>query len=481
LFDEEFDKLVEDVGGKSEETWCSPGQDSLDYNSQQPTRDDDLDKGWVIRESESWCRNAWYMNNYSAPDAGLSAAEQMAGIVERVRSAFQKDLAEQGLVSSASPTEDIVFTTILLRSMSDFASVNAAYASLFSKPNPPARVTAACGDSLPAGISVLVSLVIDRGQRDRRHGLHVQSRSYWAPANIGPYSQAISVPLRTDTAVEDDGSVLYVAGQIPLVPATMDLATPREAGNSKLHAFIFDAALSMQHLWRIGRAMEVDWWLGGIAFLASGEDVSSQARIAAYMWNTMNTQHDADGEQEEEGPALDAWDIKYGRQQDPSRNKTVERRPLPNFSILDAATAASRCPPPFFAVEVAELPRGAAIEWQALGARHQRITISHRNSGDVWVTHSKMRGFNSLIYIGMLTVAEPGDLEMAAVNVVQNLTTKELAGSRCVPVSCVMYTRPRQWTGVIWKHQVVPCKSVRCSDGTELVAGIVVHARPWLP
>jgi len=42
--------------------------------------------------------------------------------------------------------------------------------------------------------------------------MHVQSISNWAPANIGPYSQAIWV-----------GDIIYLAGQIGLVPGSMEL------------------------------------------------------------------------------------------------------------------------------------------------------------------------------------------------------------------------------------------------------------------
>lgn len=37
--------------------------------------------------------------------------------------------------------------------------------------------------------------------------MHVQSVSHWAPANIGPYSQAVRI-----------GDIIHLAGQIPLVP-----------------------------------------------------------------------------------------------------------------------------------------------------------------------------------------------------------------------------------------------------------------------
>ena len=42
--------------------------------------------------------------------------------------------------------------------------------------------------------------------------MHVQSFSHWAPANIGPYSQAVQI-----------GDALFLAGQIGLVPGIMQL------------------------------------------------------------------------------------------------------------------------------------------------------------------------------------------------------------------------------------------------------------------
>lgn len=40
--------------------------------------------------------------------------------------------------------------------------------------------------------------------------MHVQSISHWAPANIGPYSQAVRID-----------NVIYLAGQIALIPGNM--------------------------------------------------------------------------------------------------------------------------------------------------------------------------------------------------------------------------------------------------------------------
>ena len=56
--------------------------------------------------------------------------------------------------------------------------------------------------------------------RDRnKGGLHVQGRSYWAPCNIGPYSQ--SIWLSTDA-----NQVSYISGQIGLVPQSMKMKEP---------------------------------------------------------------------------------------------------------------------------------------------------------------------------------------------------------------------------------------------------------------
>ena len=56
-----------------------------------------------------------------------------------------------------------------------------------------------------------------RGSAAPRRVLHVRSVSLWAPACIGPYSQASTI-----------SGLLHCAGQIPLLPAGMALVQPRE-------------------------------------------------------------------------------------------------------------------------------------------------------------------------------------------------------------------------------------------------------------
>ena len=100
--------------------------------------------------------------------------------------------------------------------MSLFPLANAAYISYFGI-SPPSRATVAV--PLPEDVGLRIEVVgyddtpvdvppasgassveAEKGAERKRVGgrsaLHVQSLSYWAPANIGPYSQAITVSLR---------------------------------------------------------------------------------------------------------------------------------------------------------------------------------------------------------------------------------------------------------------------------------------------
>jgi diphthine-ammonia ligase len=84
-----------------------------------------------------------------------------------------------------------VIINIYLSSMDIFARVNAVYSTFFGT-SPPARACIAV--DLPAPISVrLDCLAFSERVPGDRYALHVQGLSYWAPSNIGPYSQAIMV------------------------------------------------------------------------------------------------------------------------------------------------------------------------------------------------------------------------------------------------------------------------------------------------
>jgi diphthine-ammonia ligase len=129
----------------------------------------------------------------------------------------------------------ITAVALHLATMDSFAAVNAVYNNSFSSPLPPSR--ACLSLPLPASRRLSLSFSIPLQPARHRQGLHVQSHSYWAPANIGPYSQSI---LSTSGWWE-------TAGQIPLVPASM--ALPQDGGMA------LQSVLALQHLHRIWEAV----------------------------------------------------------------------------------------------------------------------------------------------------------------------------------------------------------------------------------
>ncbi|KAJ4370569.1 hypothetical protein N0V83_005090 [Neocucurbitaria cava] len=280
--------------------------------------------------------------------------------------------------------------TLLLRTMADFTVLNPIYGQYFSHVNPPARVTIAVGDAMPEGVDIMLSVVADKEDKDRkgravravqRQGLHVQGRSYWAPANIGPYSQAISVKLPTNEEKSEDqelysGEVVYVAGQIPLVPASMEVY--HEKG------FRGQALLSLQHLWRIGQVKGVRWWTAAVGFIPASGTPEEQVRIAQEAWKAIHTPPSnaslgTDGEDDEEEEAdIDPWD-RLNRNHASTFNDTTYRSPTPDpTSISDPNPNNPNTPliPPCFIAQVHSLPRGVDIEWSATGLTSRTIHFS---------------------------------------------------------------------------------------------------------
>ncbi|RKP10291.1 hypothetical protein THASP1DRAFT_13057, partial [Thamnocephalis sphaerospora] len=135
---------------------------------------------------------------------------------------------------------DVLSMHLFVSDMSDFARVNAVYKTFFGI-SPPARVCVQA--ALPVGRRIQIDCIVAPGpaSRAQREAMHVQGLSYWAPANIGPYSQC----------VKSTGH-LFVAGQIGMIPASLQLpkcATIQEQ-------FQAETALSLRHLTRIADAME---------------------------------------------------------------------------------------------------------------------------------------------------------------------------------------------------------------------------------
>ncbi|KAI2466631.1 adenine nucleotide alpha hydrolases-like protein [Annulohypoxylon bovei var. microspora] len=326
---------------------------------------------------------------------------QTAQIVDGIR---------QQLYEHSLPATAITNSIIVLRRMADFPIVNKIYGALFKEPNPPARVTISCGDLLlPQGADITILLTVQsRMKQEDRRGLHVQSRSYWAPANIGPYSQAITYPLLAmdknrgddNNAYSDPPLAVSIAGQIPLVPASMALPAVPSDGDDTLQ---LQVTLALQHLWRVGAEMQVQWWSSAVAYFPRSSTTSHakhRASLAASAWRAAHAAPSSASSDTEEGP--DLWDQKYN----PSymtyggSDAATARPGLPEWEVLkdfdpDAYTGmgVSQRPLPFvFSAEVEELPRSAGVEWHAhlgfanVGFGDIRLYSAHGSDRDKYRT-----------------------------------------------------------------------------------------------
>ncbi|KAK6063481.1 ATP-binding endoribonuclease [Seiridium cupressi] len=307
--------------------------------------------------------SATLQRDFTGLGEGSSVEQQTARLVKEIQSLVEPRL--------------IVNTVIVLRQMSDFPIVNKVYGALFTEPNPPSRVTISCGTLLPTGSKIAIYVTFQPGLTSlTRQGLHVQSRSYWAPANIGPYSQAIvfpqgaqdNDPIRVDR--HDTPKLVTIAGQIPLIPASMDLPKSTESTSLQI-------TLALQHLWRVGLEMQALWWTSAVAYfprtptehdMKQKADLAARAWQAAHLWSLENRNEDDD----ESGP--DLWDRKYNPQY-MSLTGTDESAAVPMLPAWDALNGfdedvddivESQRPLPYvFSAEVEELPRAAGVEWHA--------------------------------------------------------------------------------------------------------------------
>ncbi|KAI4198583.1 MAG: hypothetical protein LQ350_005174 [Teloschistes chrysophthalmus] len=420
--------------------------------------------------------------NMCAPFEGDGVEKQMNMIGHKLTDILCQEL-QQSL-------HDVVFATILLRSMDDFHTVNRVYSAVFSSgPNPPARVTVACADGLPDGANVMISFIVSQRSRTLREHLHVQSMSYWTPANIGPYSQAISIPL----GVDETSKIVYVAGQIPLIPATMkivhrELPAEGPGPSTKNAGFRLQTTLALQHLWRIGKAMSVGWWIGAIAFLVGGQDdLRQKARTTALAWKKIHEQEDDAGspsETDTDAPGFDVWEQQHNKSWGPVARD--ENRTLPDFSQVSVVgTNESRLDragsaiPPFFAVEVAQLPRDSEIEWQGLGLSQSSVKIFETVSEDgITITVCSV-GSNETVFgfIGLSMIpAIEVDLAARIQHALAILHKRcEMFGSFEVEGHQTIYTTHKIDASDDLNAQLVPCKSVWNIDGESLDAGMIVE------
>lgn len=187
---------------------------------------------------------------------------------DEVRSALET--LRTALAAHDYAMTDICHMNVYLASQALFPTLNAIYCAQFGAA-PPSRACVALplGDG---GVRVVLDAVAHRDTHPpRRRTLHVQSRSYWAPANIGPYSQAV----HTDHRV-------WIAGQIGMEPATLDVV-PEPA---------LQVALALQHVRRIVLAVR-EWSYaptegyveGGVCWVAT-RHAHALSRAIGAVWHT---------------------------------------------------------------------------------------------------------------------------------------------------------------------------------------------------
>jgi enamine deaminase RidA (YjgF/YER057c/UK114 family) len=139
----------------------------------------------------------------------------------------------------------LFFVFVVLSEMKDFEVLNKVYKTFFGV-NPPSRACVAVRTTTRVraevwGVCPVREATIPMTSEEWgaiRHGLHVQSLSEWAPACIGPYSQAQGIDLPNDA-----GRLWWLAGQIGLQPSTLTLAAPHDP-IAQLH-------LTLRHITRI--------------------------------------------------------------------------------------------------------------------------------------------------------------------------------------------------------------------------------------
>jgi diphthine-ammonia ligase len=135
--------------------------------------------------------------------------------------------------------------------------------------------------------------------------------------------------------------------------------------NPYLEDFKLQTILSLQHLWRIGREMDISWWTSAVAYFPRGSEavIQKRARIAGLAWAKIHARNivDEDGEDEE---TRDLWEEKHYAGMEKRGGSLVENV-LPDWETVEVSEGVKVHCPPSFAVEVEELPRGGAVEWHA--------------------------------------------------------------------------------------------------------------------
>ncbi|GLV35478.1 uncharacterized protein CBL_01373 [Carabus blaptoides fortunei] len=219
-----------------------PGEEATENQDCENDIEDENDCCTIKTECDSEVALVEHPAVSAITNTGWMWCGGLAGYGESVEECMESALNKlESCLNSANLTvQDICAINMFVRDMSQYPILNKIYCRVLSHINPPTRV---CVEApLPENCHVLMEAlawkakpVSGEGNVDK-HTMHVQGISHWAPANIGPYSQAIRV---------DD--IICVAGQIGLVPGNMQLV---KGGIRQ------QCQLALRHIGRIVKAMD---------------------------------------------------------------------------------------------------------------------------------------------------------------------------------------------------------------------------------
>ncbi|XP_057715067.1 diphthine--ammonia ligase isoform X2 [Corythoichthys intestinalis] len=182
----------------TEEAEYADGAGDDHHHQRQFTSDADLScqRGFALPAPAPLSCSSMTFRGYQWISGINGLQSQDPGIQGQTEAAFV--LLQSELDTRGWSMKDIVLVHLYVSSMEDFGPLNAVYKNYFDT-NPPARVCVQA--SLPAGLLLQMDTLLHKwtepAREDcfyRREALHVQSLSHWAPANIGPYSQALRMP-----------------------------------------------------------------------------------------------------------------------------------------------------------------------------------------------------------------------------------------------------------------------------------------------
>ncbi|APA06933.1 hypothetical protein sscle_02g017030 [Sclerotinia sclerotiorum 1980 UF-70] len=396
----------------------------------------------------------WTIVPENGSGSGSSISEEAENVVEKIR---------ERLDQASLSTTYIVSTMIMLRSMEDFTTINQIYGTLFPHPNPPSRVTISCGSSMPLNKSLIIHLTlhIPSDSSPPRKALHVQSRSYWAPANIGPYSQASSLP-----SSQSSSQFFTIAGQIPLIPHTMLLPTSSfQTQTLPSPTFHISTILSLQHLLRIADATSIKWFTSACIYIPSQHpndqySLSTRSKIAYQAWKHIHTLQNPESDDDE---PRDLWEEKFRYSNTSPLATETTSTTYPDHALLQADITTI---PSFWTAEVDSLPRGSEVEWHAhLGICDGLITIlgsetqGHFNSS---LITSEMR--HTVLMFPHDSIPEPSVLVDNHIDYC--LLQLVYVDTSLVDMSTLL---GEGWGG----KGVIPCKSLWDGEGRRLSSVIV--------